>query len=174
MALLLIWVLFGIGCTIAAANKKRCVAGWFFLGLLLGPFGLLFILLLPPLAAPPPQSHPAPLPPVLPTGQVSLDQETKQCPVCAETIKLEALKCRFCGDLLDPQAVARQVADRRAALEADLAQRTAGKIQCPRCHRWDVHRALIENGGLGDWCPHCEISLQKLAALQKAINQLAN
>ena len=171
---LLIWVLFGVGCAIAAANKKRSAAGWFFIGMFLGPFGLLFILLLSPLAAPPPQSYPAPWPPVLPSGQVSLNQENKPCPVCAEIIKLEALKCRFCGELLDPQEVARLVEERRAALEADLAQRAAGKIQCPRCHRWDVHRAFIEDGGLGDWCPHCEISLQKLAALRKALNQLAN
>jgi YHS domain-containing protein len=55
MVFLFIWVLFGVGCAIAAANKKRSVAGWFFLGMLLGPFGLLFILLVQPLS----QSEPA-------------------------------------------------------------------------------------------------------------------
>lgn len=168
--ILLIWLLFGIGCAICAANKKRSAAGWFFLGMLLGPFGLLFILLLSPLEAPAALDA---LPPILPTGRISLDQETKKCPACAETIKLEAAKCRFCGESLDPQEVSRQVEDRRALLEEDLAKKTAGKIQCPRCHRWDVHRAFIEDGGYGDWCPHCQISLQKLAALRKAIDQLA-
>jgi hypothetical protein len=49
MALLpIIWNLFGIGCVIAASNKNRSVIIWFLLGMLLGPFGLLYILLLNP------------------------------------------------------------------------------------------------------------------------------
>lgn len=103
-------------------------------------------------------------PPVLPTGEISLEQETKKCPACAETIKFEAVKCRHCGEALDPQEVAHQGEERRAALAAHLAKITAGKIQCPRCQQWDVHRAYIEDGGQGDWCPHCKISLQKMAS----------
>jgi hypothetical protein len=49
MTFLIIWILFGIGCAIYASNKNRSVAGWFILGMLLGPFGLIFILLLQPL-----------------------------------------------------------------------------------------------------------------------------
>lgn len=65
MTFLILWLLFGIGCGIAASNKKRSVAGWFFLGILLGPFGLLFILLLKPL----PESESAnPRPPITPWG----------------------------------------------------------------------------------------------------------
>jgi hypothetical protein len=34
---------------------------------------------------------------------------TKMCPSCAEEIKLEAIRCRFCGKKFDPEDVARQV-----------------------------------------------------------------
>ena len=61
MPLLIIWLLFGVGCAIAASNKSRSVAGWLFLGMLLGPFGLLIILLLRPF--PNHQNHGIQLPP---------------------------------------------------------------------------------------------------------------
>jgi len=35
--------------------------------------------------------------------------------------------------------------------------------QCPACSSWDVRSgATIEEGGIGDWCPHCKKSLQKM------------
>jgi len=46
----------------------------------------------------------------LPSKSVSQARDTKKCPVCAEVIKLEAIKCRFCGEEFDPADVARQVA----------------------------------------------------------------
>jgi uncharacterized membrane protein YjgN (DUF898 family) len=39
----------------------------------------------------------------------------------------------------------------------------AGSKQCPACSKWDVYGgATIEDGGIGDWCPHCKKSLQKM------------
>lgn len=92
------------------------------------------------------------------------DQATKKCPLCAEIIKFAALKCRFCGELFNPEQLDQAVAERRQFLQAMAVQ---GRKQCPHCHQWDVHHATIEGGGHGDWCPHCQMSLQKMATLSR-------
>ncbi len=33
---------------------------------------------------------------------VAMDSDERECPICAETIKAAALKCRFCGAELRP------------------------------------------------------------------------
>ena len=39
----------------------------------------------------------------------------------------------------------------------------AGSKQCPTCGSWDIRTgAIIEDGGIGDWCPHCKKSFQKM------------
>lgn len=38
-------------------------------------------------------------------------EDAKKCPYCAEMIKLEAIKCRFCGVMIDPDDVARQISE---------------------------------------------------------------
>ena len=82
--LLLLWRLFGIVCAVVASQKGRSGVGWFFVGCLLGIFGLIWVL-------------------VLPSNQQLLEAtsfqkgQTKVCPYCAEHIRPEATVCRSYG-----------------------------------------------------------------------------
>jgi hypothetical protein len=52
----------------------------------------------------------------------------------------------------------------RPLIEPKIEQltREADQKQCPTCLQRDVYRAVIEDGGQGDWCPNCKKSLQKM------------
>jgi hypothetical protein len=82
--LLIIWLLFGVAGGIVLANKGRSGCGGFALGFLLGPIGLIIAL-------------------VMQTDHREIDKralengDLRKCPSCAELIKVEARKCRFCG-----------------------------------------------------------------------------
>ena len=64
--------LFGLITMTIAKNKGRDSISWFFIGLLLGPFGLIWAL-------------------------VVRDGALKKCPYCSELIKSDALICKHCG-----------------------------------------------------------------------------
>jgi ribosomal protein L40E len=81
----LAWLLFGIVSGFVARKKGRSGCGWFLLGVVLGPIGLILAF-----AA---SSRKEPSEVVAPERAPAL----KACPSCGELIAEDAEKCRFCG-----------------------------------------------------------------------------
>lgn len=78
------WLAFGVIAAVVALNKGRSVVGWFVIGALFGPFGLLAAVFVS-------------------TEVKALEErkvvsgELKKCPDCAELVKAEAKVCKHCG-----------------------------------------------------------------------------
>lgn len=84
---LLIWFTFGIAGGIILQNKGRSGCGGFALGFFLGPIGLVIALVMT-------ADHKE-------LEKRSLSEgEMRKCPSCAELVRREARKCRFCGSEL--------------------------------------------------------------------------
>ena len=91
MEWLFLWLICGIASAVIASNKGRSGLGWFLLGMLMGPFGLMVALL--------PSREDQAQREVRMTGQAG---DYRKCPYCAEAIRVEAVKCRYCQSEIAP------------------------------------------------------------------------
>jgi len=89
MGLFIVWTCFAIATAAVASGKGKSAVVWFFLGFLLGPLGLILILVF--------KKNP------LEAERRAIESGfEKKCPSCAELVKYDAKKCRFCGNVFEP------------------------------------------------------------------------
>jgi len=91
LAAVVFWAFFGVVSATIASSRGRSGLGWFLLGVLFGPFGLVVALL--PSAEDTRQAQ---------ARQDGLAPGGRKCPFCAEVVHAEALVCRYCHRELGP------------------------------------------------------------------------
>jgi hypothetical protein len=109
MLIVLIWILFGIAAAAVASGKQRSGLGWFFLGVLFGPFALFVIAFLPTIG--------------ISSEESMSSADLRVCPFCAEKIKSAAIVCKHCGRDVEPIPTSSAVAH-SGPITASLARHT--------------------------------------------------
>lgn len=91
--LVILWILCGVAAAFVASAKGRSGFGWFLLGLLFGPIALLAAAVTSPDRASRERRE---------TLALLQSGKGRPCPACAEVIRAEASRCRYCNSDVDP------------------------------------------------------------------------
>lgn len=106
LEIVIVWFALSVVAGIVAHSRGRSGFGYFMLSLLLSPLvGLILVALLPAEVQVPKAG----------------DGVHRKCPMCAELVKLEALRCRHCGGELVPAAPGSPTAEDHEAAAAQYA-----------------------------------------------------
>ena len=164
----ILWLICGFGAAAIAASKNRSGAGGFFWGVLLGPIGLLIVGFMEKKAVEPAPSSTQTgnaaqsVPQGAQTKAAPAMPRERTCPWCAETIKAEAIICRFCQRDVQPlpapepeQGPVVKVIECESCKDMGLGSRP-----CPACGRVlpdGVYHCqhCKDMGGNGAPCPKC-------------------
>jgi len=78
--------------------------------------------------------------------------------------------CESSKELTESEALEAKRKAEKAAPEVAKIKAERRK-KCPQCGGNDVRRGTIEGCGVGHWCPHCEKSLEAMAAEERVYTQ---
>jgi hypothetical protein len=134
--LVVLWVVFAfVGAGLLNASGRGGTG--FALGFFLGPLGVIIAAIM--------RLEPAPPAPAAPASVAQAGE--RKCPTCAEWVKREAIRCRFCGTELaamPARAANEQCADCYSVYSGDLTA-------CPQCRstrrRSEMPKAAVEREG---------------------------
>ena len=88
------WLICAVVTAIIAGSRDRNAIAWFFIGAVIGIFGLILVIALPPAKnAPLAQDGPFPL---IGAGR-KVTSTGRECPDCRETAPITARYCPHCG-----------------------------------------------------------------------------
>lgn len=156
------WGIFGLTASWLAKRRNRDKGNWFLAGFLLGPIGVLLILLKESLPDPKLARQVREEQRLKEFG-LSLSKpntETKVCPSCGKTIKLEARICTSCEHVFSEEEVKNQIGEAQENLRKwELVRKD--KL-CPQCKSYEVTTAMCEDGGYGPYCQNCRQSVRSM------------
>ena len=145
MGWILFWIMCGVISSIIAVNKGRSGANWFWLGVLLGPFGPIIAL-------------------VVSTEYHAIERKSlqdgtmKRCPNCAELVRSLASTCRYCGQSF-PQTGRETITYPGKVVSTinHAAIRPSSRKDCPHCKGSNKANAAI--------CQFCGESISSVAGI---------